>query len=193
MRVAFAVLAAALAAGCLLPQTAADPRYFTPGAPPAPVDAGPHAADGPELRIRRVRAAAYLKNRMVWRNGVEVGFYDLLRWTEPPARYAQQWLDDELFERRGLRRATDPKAPQLVVRLSQFDELLAPAHEAAVTLDATLLGGDREVLVERSFSARRPIAGDDPAAVADALGAALTDATGQLGGAVVDALSARRP
>ena len=41
----------------------------------------------PELRLRRLRAASYLRNRMVWRNGVELGFYDLLRWTEPPARW----------------------------------------------------------------------------------------------------------
>ena len=66
-----------------------------------------------------------------------------------------------------------------MVRLSAFDELLAPAHEAAVTLDATLLGADGESLFERSFAARRPIAADDPKAVADALGEALTDTTGQ--------------
>lgn len=192
MRAAFAVLAAALAAGCLLPQPAAEPRYFAPGSPPAAADPpqGPEA-DAAELRLRRVRAAAYLRNRMVWRNGVELGFYDLLRWTEPPARYVQEWLDDELFERRALRRATGPKAPQLAVRLSAFDELLAPAHEAAVTLDATLLGADGESLFQRSFAARRPIGGDDPKAVADALGEALTDTAGQLGEAVVEALRAR--
>lgn len=191
MRAALAVLAAALAVGCLLPQTAAEPRFFSPGVPPAadPV----HRDDAPELRLRRVRAAAYLKNRMVWRNGVEVGFYDLLRWTEAPARYAQEWLDDELFERRGFRRAVDPKAPQLVVRLSEFDELLAPSHEASVTLDATLLGPDRETLFEKSFSAKKPIAGDDPAAVASAFGEALTDVSGQIGGAASDAVSPRPP
>ena len=192
MRAAFAVLAAALAAGCLLPQPAAEPRHFAPGSPPAAADPPQiPAADAAELRLRRVRAAAYLRNRMVWRNGVELGFYDLLRWTEPPARYVQEWLDDELFERRALRRATGPKAPQLAVRLSAFDELLAPAHEAAVTLDATLLGADGEALFQRSFAARRPIASDDPKAVADALGEALTDTTGQLGEAVVEALRAR--
>jgi ABC-type uncharacterized transport system auxiliary subunit len=192
VRAAFAVLAAALAVGCLLPQPAAEPRYFAPGVPA--VADPPHGADAtqPELRLRRVRSAAYLRNRMVWRNGVELGFYDLLRWTEPPARYVQQWLEDELFERCGLRRATSPKAPQLVVRLSAFDELLAPAHEAAVTLDATLLGVDGESLFERSFAARRPIASDDPKAVADALGEALTDTSGQVGDAVLEALHARR-
>ena len=187
------MLAAALTAGCLLPQTAAEPRFFAPGAPPPPAADPAHPADAPELRVRRVRAAAYLKNRMVWRNGVEVGFYDLLRWTEAPARYVQEWLDDELFERRGFRRAIDPRAPQLVVRLSEFDELLAPSHEAAVTLDATLLGPDRQTLFERSFSARKPIAGDDPSAVAGAFGEALTDASAQVGGAAADALIPRPP
>ena len=60
-----------------------------------------------------------------------------------------------------------------------------------MTLDATLLGADGESLFQRSFAARRPIAGDDPKAVADALGEALTDTTGQVGEAVVEALRAR--
>ena len=193
MRAAPAVLAALVAAGCLLPQTPAEPRYFAPGAPPPALADPPRTPNAPELRVRRVRAAAYLRTRMVWRNGVEVGFYDLVRWTEAPARYVQEWLDNELFERRDLRRASDPRAAQLEVRLSEFDEVLAPSHEAAVTLDATLLGPDRQALFERGFSARHPIGSDDPSAVADALGAALTDATSQLGAAVVEALSARRP
>ena len=191
MRARLAVLAAALAAGCLLPQPAAEPRYFAPSAPPVLHTDPVRSSPAPELRLRRVRAASYLRNRIVWRNGVEIGFYDLLRWTEPPARYAQTWLEDELFERRDLRRATDPKAPQLLVRLTAFDEVLAPAHEAAVGFDVTLLGADRESLFERSFAARTPIESDEPKAVADALGAALTDATRQVADAVVEALGTR--
>jgi ABC-type uncharacterized transport system auxiliary subunit len=192
VRARLAVLAAALAAGCLLPQPAVEPRYFAP-APPAAAAADPaRSPDAPELRLRRVRAAAYLRNRIVWRNGVELGFYDLLRWTEPPARYVQEWLEEELFERRDLRRATSPQAPQLVVRLTAFDEVLAPAHAASVALDVTLLGANRESLFERSFAAQAPIASDEPKAVADALGAALTDATRQLADAVVEALGTRR-
>src|SRR5262249_33486160 len=99
-RGAWAAPAAARAAARLPPPTPAGPRFFAPGAPPPPSADPAHSADAPQLRVRRVRAAAYLKSRMVWRNGVEVGFYDLLRWTETPARYAQEWLDDELFERR---------------------------------------------------------------------------------------------
>ena len=191
MRASLAVMAAALAAGCLLPQPAAEPRYFAPSPLATSASDPPRTSAAPELRLRRVRAAAYLRNRIVWRNGVELGFYDLLRWTEPPARYVQTWLEEELFERRDLRRATDPNAPQLLVRLSAFDEVLAPAHEGVVTLDVTLLGPDRESLFERSFSARAPIASDDPKAVADALGVALTDATRQVADAVVEALGTR--
>jgi ABC-type uncharacterized transport system auxiliary subunit len=186
------VLAAALAAGCLLPQPAVEPRYFAPTPPSAAADDPARSAGAPELRLRRVRAAAYLRNRIVWRNGVELGFYDLLRWTEPPARYAQAWLEEELFERRDLRRATSPQAPQLQVRLTAFDEVLAPAHEASVGLDVTLLGADRESIFERSFAASTPITSDDPKVVADALGAALTEATREVADAVVEALGARR-
>lgn len=192
-RLGGALLALLLAAGCLAPQPPAEPRYFSPSAPPA-VDAGSErAASGPPLRLRRVRAASYLRDRMVWRRGVEIGFYDLLRWTESPARYAQSWLEEELFGRRGLRRASSPDVAKLDATLDAFDELLSPAHEAAVELDVVLTDPKLGTLVDRSFEVRRPIASDDPAAVADALGEALAEAAAQVGAAVAQALGARSP
>jgi len=143
---------------------------------------------GPELRLRRVFAADYLRNRMVWRRGVEVGFYDLLRWTEPPSHFVQARIEQELFERRGLRRAARPSARLLTVELLAFDDVLEPTHEGVVSLRVLLVDPPHVAALDRSFTTRRPIASDDPEEVARALGEALSEAIGQIGAAVEDAL-----
>lgn len=191
LRTTVLAVATLSAAGCLVAQPPAEPRYFTPAEPRATdADPAPRAA-APQLRVRRVRAAPYLRDRMVWRSGVEIGYYDLLRWTETPARFAQRWLETELFERRALRRSTSPVAPTLDASLEAFDEVLAPAHEAAVALGVVLTDPKLGTLVDRTIEVRRPIASDDPGAVADALGEALTAAAQQVGDAVAGALEAR--
>jgi len=176
--------------GCIFAEPPAEPRYFTPRA----IDVGAAEvtprSDSVELRIRRVRAAPYLRDRMVWRRGVEIGFYDMWRWTETPARFAQSWLETEMFERRGFRRTSVPTSVTLDARLDAFDELLAPAHEASVSLGIVVTDPIRGTLVDRTFEVRRPIAGDDPGAVADALGEALALAAQQVGDAVAQALEA---
>ncbi|MFI5316929.1 MAG: ABC-type transport auxiliary lipoprotein family protein [Myxococcota bacterium] len=186
-------LTALLLAGCLSPRPPAEPRYFSPRAPAAAAADPPQASAGPQLRLRRVRAASYLRDRMVWRRGVEIGFYELLRWTESPARFAQSWLEDELFERRGFRRSSSPVVATLDASLDAFDELLAPAHEASVALDIVLTDPKLGTLLDRTIEVRRPIASDDPKAIADALGDALAAAAGQVGDAVSAALGARSP
>lgn len=182
-----------LLSGCLAPRVPASPRYFTPVAPPvARADALPARA-GAELRLRRVFASDYLRDRMVWRRGAEVGFHDLLRWTEPPANYVQSRLEQELFVRRGLRRVTRPGAPSLTVELLAFDEVLEPAREALVTLSALLTDPSQVAFLERSISVRRPIAGERAEDVALALGEALAQAVDELGGEVAVALGERQP
>jgi ABC-type uncharacterized transport system auxiliary subunit len=182
---------AVLVVACLAPRTPAEPRYFAPGEAsddrPA-ANAAP--ATGPELRLRRVAAADYLRRRMVWRRGVEVGFHDLARWTQPPASYVETRLAQELFERLGLRRATGPNAPSLSVELLRFDDVLAPSHEAVVELMVRLDDAARVARLDRSFAARRSVAGDEPEAVAEALGGALDEAIRAVGEAVVGALAA---
>jgi ABC-type uncharacterized transport system auxiliary subunit len=192
LRLLAALLFCVSLAGCLTPTPPAEPRYFTPGTSHSTDDeAGVTGVtgSGPQLRVRHVRAAAYLRDRMVWRRGVEIGFYDLLRWTEAPSRYAQSALEDELFERRGFRRSSTFPVTTLDATLESFDELLAPAHEALVSLDVVLSDPKGVTLLERSFEARKPIAGDDPKAVADALGEALSEASRLVGEAVSAALS----
>lgn len=186
MRLAAAIAAALLTAGCLTAQQPLEPRYFTPVVPRASSPDPAHGGEPQLLRVRRVRAAAYLRDRMVWRRGVEIGFYDLLRWTESPARFAQAALEDELFERRGFIRTTSVTAATLKSSLEAFDELLAPAHEAAVALDVVLTDSKGGTLLDRTFEARKPIASDDPKEVADALGAALAQVVSEIGAAVAE-------
>ena len=181
-----------LIAACLAPRQPAEPRYFSPGFAPAAAEAETRAdPSGPELRLRRVTAADYLRRRMVWRRGVEVGFYDLLRWTQPPASYVEARLAQELFEQRGLRRVTRPDAPSLTVELLTFDDVLEPAHEGVVELAVRLADQSQVALLDRSFVARRPVAGDGPEPVARALGEALSEAIGEVGAAVASALGER--
>jgi ABC-type uncharacterized transport system auxiliary subunit len=181
-----------VASSCLAPRPAAEARYFVPArpAPSAGVASRPRES-GPELRLRRVGSADYLRTRMVWRRGVEVGFYDLLRWTEPPASYVETRLAAELFERLGLRRVTRPSAPALGVEVLHFDEVLEPEHEAVVSLSVLLTDGAQLSILERTFDARRPISEDSPEAVARALGEALAEATASVGNDVAAALGAQ--
>lgn len=191
---AIAVALLLVVSGCLAPRQPADPRYFTPQAPRATSSAATRAeASGPELRLRRVFAADYLRSRMVWRRGVEVGFYDLQRWTELPARYVQAQLEDELFEARGLRRVTRPSARSITVELLAFDDVLEPEHRGVVSLQVLLLDQGQVALLDRNFTSSRPIDGEDPEAVARALGEALNEAIGAIGAAVVDALGPGLP
>ncbi|MEX2208305.1 MAG: ABC-type transport auxiliary lipoprotein family protein [Myxococcota bacterium] len=186
------IAAALLLAACLAPRQPAEPRYFSPGFAPSASAANGNAvsisASAPELRLRRVTAADYLRRRIVWRRGVEVGFYDLLRWTQPPASYVEARLAHELFEKRGLRRATRPDAPSLTVELLTFDDVLEPAHEGVVALAVRLADASQQALLDRTFITRRPVAGDTPDAVARALGEALDEAIDQAGAAAASAL-----
>jgi len=188
VRLAAALLAAVLAAGCFTPQQPAEPRYFTPVVPHASASDPGRGGQARPLRVKRVGAAAYLRERMVWRRGVEIGFYDLLRWTESPARFAQAALEDELFEHRGFQRTNAGAVATLNSTLQAFDELLAPAHEAAVALDVVLTDPKNGTLIDRTFEVHRPIASDDPKEVADALGAALAQAVSEIGAAVAESL-----
>lgn len=181
---------ALLAAACLEPRPAAQARYFVP-ARPAPTDVAARPAEsGPELRLRRVTASDYLRLRMVWRRGVEVGFHELYRWTEPPAGYVEARLADDLFGQRGLRRVTRPSAPALGVELVHFEEVLEPEHEGVVSLSVLLTDGAQTAILERTVSARRPIPGHSPEDVAQALGEALSEATEAVSRDVAAALGA---
>ena len=85
--VAIGLSLAVAGAGCAL-TTKADSvlfRYFSPegAATPAPHSSGEAGGRGLEVRIGRVEAVAYLKDRIVFRESPqEIRYYDRLRWSE---------------------------------------------------------------------------------------------------------------
>jgi len=168
-------------AGCLF-HDAPPPRYFAPPSALATADDPPDGAVAVRpVRLRRVRAASYLGQQIAWRvSDVEHGLYEQRRWTEFPTRYVERVMAQALDHTAGVRRVVSGRVATLDLELVSFDEVLAPTHEAAVQILAALRAADQTAIFERAFSARRPIADDDPAAAARALGAALDDVVEQI-------------
>ncbi|MEW6742474.1 MAG: ABC-type transport auxiliary lipoprotein family protein [Planctomycetota bacterium] len=182
-----------LQSACMWGGETEQPRYFTvemgevtaaAAAPAAPVDEGV-----PALKLRRVAAASHLRERMVWRlSEVEVGFWESQRWSELPVAYLERALARELFGGGTLRRVAAGDAPALEAELLAFDEVLAPAHEVVVKVAISLVKSDESFLLERVVASRRPVAGDEPASMARAMGAALDDVVKEIARAVEAAL-----
>jgi ABC-type uncharacterized transport system auxiliary subunit len=172
--------AAFLCTGCLFnnpPPT----RYFTPPSAIAAADDPPaNHATVRLVRLRRVHAAAYLAEQIVWRGSdVERGLYEQRRWTEFPSRYLERAMKRALDGTPGVRRVESGRVPTLDLELISFDEILAPAHAADVTVVASLRDAEH-TLFERSFTAQRAIADPDPASAARAMGAALDEVVRQI-------------
>ncbi len=195
MRAAPAVALLALAAGCLA-RTTTEPRFFRPDSTliresyesdPRVAKAGPLRA----VRIRAVDGESFLRERVVWRaSGIEYGFYEQRRWHELPASYVDQALRAAFYKSARVRLTDDLRVPTLHVAVTAFDEVLAPAHVAAVEATVSLRDGHGQLLLERPFAAAMPIAGDDPATMAAAMGGALDDVAARIADAVADAVPA---
>lgn len=183
-----------LCAGCLF-NTAPPTRYFVPPSTIAAAD--DPAADRAAVRLvrlRRVHAAAYLGEQIVWRGSdVERGLYEQRRWTEFPARYLDRAMKRALDGTPGVRRVESGRVPTLDLELVSFDEILAPAHAADVTVVASLRDAEQRTLFERSFTAQRAIADADPASAARAMGAALDEVVRQIAAQVAAQAPAAAP
>jgi ABC-type uncharacterized transport system auxiliary subunit len=191
------VAAALLFAGCLFHDAPA-PRYFTPPSALNESEDPPHNNPAPRVerpvRLRRVRAASYLGEQIVWRSSdVERGLYEQRRWTEFPTRYVERTMLRAIDRTPGLRRVESGQVPLLDLELVSFDEVLAPTHEADVEIVAVLRRPDQVPIFERSFSARQPIAGTEPADAARAIGAALDQVVTEIAAAVVAQIPAPAP
>jgi len=174
--------------GCLL-RTPDPPRFFRPDSKAleaaAEEHADPPAANAIAIRLRGVRSEPFLRERIVWRSSeVEYGLYEQRRWIDLPARYVEQALGQRLRATPGLRLTDDPQAVALRVVVLAFDEVLAPTHEADVTLAVTLEDRARGRLLTRTLDARAGIENDAPASMAKAMGQALDDAVAQVADAV---------
>ena len=182
--------------GCLL-RTPDPPRFFRPGSAAleaaAEDQADPPAAGGIAIRLRGVRSEPFLRERIVWRvSEVEYGLYEQRRWIDLPAHYVERALGARLAATPGLRLTNDPRAVPLYVDVLAFDDVLAPTHEANVTLAVTLEDRAHGRLLMRTLDARAGIENDDPASMATAMGQALDDAVAQVADAVRLSLQAHR-
>jgi ABC-type uncharacterized transport system auxiliary subunit len=174
--------------GCLL-RTPDPPRFFRPGSAAleaaAEDQADPPAAGGIAIRLRGVRSEPFLRERIVWRvSEVEYGLYEQRRWIDLPAHYVEQALGRRLRATPGLRLTNDPQAVALHVDVLAFDDVLAPTHEANVSLAVTLEDRARGRLLMRTLDAQAGIENEDPASMAKAMGQALDDAVAQVADAV---------
>lgn len=191
---------ASFQASCALTSkgTALSPRYFSPelGAPPAssPAPVGEPLA----LRLGTVEAASHLEERMAYRvHASELGYEEERRWTERPEEYLRRALEQELFERRQLRRVVSGASTTLDVELTAFEELRGPTPRVRLALRFTLHDA-RQSSLERSLTVERELA---PASretlhaqlVASALGAALASAVTEVANDVSQKLVAPPP
>jgi cholesterol transport system auxiliary component len=183
-----ALLVCALSSGCALTSkaSAVQPRFFSPelderaAASETTPDAAPLA-----LRLGLVEAASHLEERMSYRvNASELGYYDDRRWSERPEAYLRRALEQELFQRRQIRRVLSGAGTTLDVELTAFEELRGPKPKVRLAL-AFRLHDDRQATLERNVVIERPLAPDgdiDHAQrVASALGSALAAAVTEVG------------
>jgi ABC-type uncharacterized transport system auxiliary subunit len=191
-------------AGCLF-RNAAEPRFYRPassaldGAAAAPArDDGTNgaasrvAAGRSVVRLEPVAGTPFLRERIAWRSSdVEYGLYEQRRWSELPSSYVERALTSALRATPDLRLTDAFDAPTLRVNVVSFDDVLAPAHVARVTLAVSLRARDRSRLLDRTFSAEEPVAGDGGSATATAMGVALDRAVAEVASAVAAELSAR--
>jgi cholesterol transport system auxiliary component len=149
-------------------------HYFSPElSPPLATVPAPVGAAAPvPLRLGHVDHIDVLGHRIVHRtSAVELALYETRRWTERPDEYVRRALLDALFETRPFARALTGAAPTLDVELLAFEEVLAPRHVGRVRL-RYVLHDRRIVLSSGDLVAEVPVAGDDFAAVVQAIAAA---------------------
>lgn len=150
-----------------------------------------------QLRLGRVGAASYLKDKIAFRDGGnEIGFYDGLRWTERPEAYLARAMSRALFEQHGIQQIVGGAGPTLEIELNAFEELRAPRHAGRVEV-SWMLRDDQLVMVQKTFVVEKPIAAaksdSDASAVATAMADALREAIETMVTAVVAELSATHP
>jgi len=154
------VVLLALAPGCALLTKSEPviPRYFSPEAPALSKPAAAGDGAGLELRLGRVTADAYLKDRIVHRDSAfEIGYYDDRVWTEKPEAYVRRALARALFDERGVTQLLSGVGATLDVDVVAFEEVREPVHLARIEL-VYVVYDDRVVRLSRSVVVERPIA-----------------------------------
>lgn len=177
-------------AGCLF-RNADTPRFYRPAAATLDEATAPPPADGgTPIRLRPVRATPILRERIVWRSSaVEYGLYEQRQWLELPASYVERALTTQLARTPGIRLTDDPRADVLGVEVTAFDEVLAPARAAQITVAVVLRDGSGRRLVDRAFTADDAAVGAGSDALPIAMGAALDRVVADVAKAVAAAVA----
>jgi ABC-type uncharacterized transport system auxiliary subunit len=192
-RAAF-LLATALLSGCALltKSKPVDIRYFTPELE-ARADAPAPTASALQLRLGRITAAAYLNERIAYREpAAEIGYYGKLRWAEPPEAFLRRALSRRLFQDHGVREIVSGTGPSLEVDLEAFEERRGDTAAARVQV-TWRLRDNRTVIVQRTVTVEKPIGAGDPDDVAHALVAAMGQALDSVVGSVTTEVIAALP
>ena len=180
--IALLALAASTAAGCVF-SNSPPTRYFAPRSTfLLPQEAQPPITAGERtVRVRRVRAAAYIGQAIVWRvSDVERGLYEQRRWTEFPTRYLDRAVVEAIDRMPDMQTVDTGLVPTLDLELVSFDEVVGPERAAEVSVVASFNAADQSPVFDQLFTARQPIADTDPASTARAMGAALDDVVQQI-------------
>jgi cholesterol transport system auxiliary component len=153
----------------------------------AGIESAPSPGSVLYLRLGRVNALSYLKDKIAFRDAdYEIGFYDFWQWTETPESYLRRGMQRALFEHARVRQVLSGAGPTLDLELDAFDELRGPAHAARVRVTWTL-HDDQSVLLQNTVTVDRTIAPGvkAPETAPQALVAAMSDALGDVIGGIV--------
>jgi cholesterol transport system auxiliary component len=170
---------------------ALSPRYFDPGSAQHVAAKAPPAGDEarPVLRLGRVVASEHLKERLVYRaSNEEISFYEDRRWTEQPESYLRRALARALFEDSGLRQVVSGAGPTLEAEMTSFEEVRAPKPFVRVSI-TVVVHDDSIARLRHTFTVDKPLAGQAPDQIVQAIGAALTQVTDEIAKATVTTLA----
>ena len=180
-----------LCGACISPGKAPRLRFFSPdmGTPEGSAGREPARLDG-RVRLRRLNSAAHLRDRIVWRKGVELGFVEGSRWTETPIVYVERALAHSLFEEAGLERSESSLDPFVDIELSAFEWVLDKPEHVRIAL--TLRLGRRSggvSLLETTMSQEWELPqGAEAGDVAQAMGRSLQELVTKVSSLVIDNL-----
>lgn len=160
--------------GCLsLGGPALEPRYFAIGESSSATPEGP---DHPvTLVLGEQRSAAHLRDRIAWSDGAtEVGFFEDLRWVEPPADSVGRHLRRAF---RQLDAEPDSTVFRVEIELFAFELERGDSPAALLELRADFRNSAGAYVESLDVEIRRELTDEDPKQLAAALGAALADAS----------------
>ena len=189
-RNALALLAAVAAlplSGCISFGAKPPPRLMALSAT-TPLAAGPAITTGDKqaVQIARLSAVPALGTQrvLVTDGGTAIAYLKDGLWSAQPADLFRGLLAETITVKTG-RVVTDPRLLQLqpntrlAGQVSAFG-LDAPGNAVTVTFDATLAREGSDQIQSRRFSARLPVASQQPEAVAVALNAAANQVAGEV-------------